>query len=63
MIAKAFRIISNSSKHLTKELIAQALLDQVTLKDNEKKAFFAVTECADSMAESAKECSLVAELD
>ena len=45
MLEKTFKIISNSKDYLTQERIAQALLEQVTLKTDRPKIFFAVVEC------------------
>jgi len=46
MLERTFRIISNCEDYLTQERVAQALLEQITLKANKPKIFFAVLECA-----------------
>lgn len=63
MIAKSFKIICNSPEYLTNEAIAKALLDQITLKAEDEKVFFAVAECKNSVASIEAECSLAAELE
>ena len=44
MIEKMFKIMCNKKEFLTEEIIAQALLNNVTLKTEEPKVFFAVVE-------------------
>lgn len=44
MTEKTFKIISNSREFLTSEVIARALLNQISLSDEEPNVFFAVTE-------------------
>ena len=44
MIAKIFRIMSNAEEFLTAETIAEVLLTQITLKADNPKTFFAVSE-------------------
>ena len=60
MIAKNFKIISNSCEYLTQEVISQALLEQITLPNKQKGVFFAVAECNDSSAATAQKHSLAA---
>tara|TARA_B100000315_G_C14482111_1_gene543392 strand:- start:199 stop:390 length:192 start_codon:yes stop_codon:yes gene_type:complete len=62
MIAKNFKIISNSCEYLTQEVISQALLEQITLSNKQKGVFFAVVECNDSSADTAQEHSLAAKI-
>jgi len=44
MVGKIFKIISNSEQFLNEESVAQALLDQITLRDKKPSIFFAVVE-------------------
>ena len=48
MFEKTFKIVSNCEKYLTREEIAQALLNYATQGIKEKNIFFGVIECKDS---------------
>ena len=63
MIAKNFRVISNSCEYLTQEAISQALLEQITLPNKQKGVFFAVVESNDSFANTAQEHTPATKID
>ncbi len=44
MVEKVFRVFSNSKEHLSADVIAMALLKQVTLNPNEPNVYFGVAE-------------------
>lgn len=44
MIEKTFKIMSNSEEYLTESIIAQALLEHVTLNADQPQVFFAVVD-------------------
>ncbi len=59
MVEKTFKVMCSHREYLTQDTIAHALLNQVTLKDQNPKVFFAVVE-ADGDGESvSKECASV----
>ena len=45
MATKTFRIVSNSAKLLCADIVAEALLKQITLDTAKPNVFFAVVEC------------------
>jgi len=44
VVEKVFRIVSNSQEHLSPDIIAMALLKQITLNPKEPNVFFGVAE-------------------
>ena len=54
MATKVFRIVSNSGKRLSAEVIAEALLKQVTLGSSKPDVFFAVMECSNKSHRQAR---------
>ena len=57
MAEKTFKIMCNSKEYLTQDTIAQALLSQVTLKDDNPQVFFGVIECRNSSEPVCEECA------
>lgn len=44
MVERVFRVVSNSKEHLSSDIIALALLKQITLNAKEPNVFFGVEE-------------------
>lgn len=42
MVTKTFKIVCNFAEYLNQETVAQALLEQVTLRSDKPEVFFAV---------------------
>ena len=57
MVEKVFRIFSNSKEHLSADVIAMALLRQVTLNPNEPNVYFGVAEVISQEEDVAKQYS------
>ena len=57
MVEKVFRIFSNSKEYLSADVIAMALLRQVTLNPNEPNVYFGVAEVISQEEDVAKQYS------
>ena len=57
MVEKVFRVFSNSKEHLSTDVIAMALLKQVTLNPNEPNVYFGVAEVVSQEKGVFQQCS------